>query len=326
MAESMYPPINKRILTAIENCKEAIVIGHKNPDGDCIFSSLAMKKILEKLGKRVHLLSMGPFKNQDTKCYESLFSSTLPEGLVEKKPLVIVVDCSTADRPGELFSSLLDLEIVVFDHHSSGVSFTSPELEYIVPASVSTTLIINEARKALGVELDQELATYLYSGFATDSGFYHFINEKVGGETLRKVAEFVDAGVSPYIIYDSLHDGKKLEYCKALGLLLERTTSLCDGKLLYSYLRKEEETEGSPSDALYAQLLQVEGVKLVLLFKEKEGKVEIGVRSKNLSSIDAGDFASTFSGGGHKYAAGIGINTTLEDAMNKVLEAAKKLF
>ncbi len=143
---------------------------------------------------------------------------------------------------------------------------------------------------------------------------------------MREVSEFIDAGVSPYLIYDELHDGKELIYYKTVSKLIDRTASLCDGKLLYSFMRKEEEIEGSPSDSLYAQLLTVRNVKLVIFFKEKEGRVEIGLRSKNLSGINAGAFASAFSGGGHMYAAGIALEGTLDDVMNKILTEAVKLF
>ncbi len=326
MEKSIYPAINKQIIDTILRYEEAIVIGHKNPDGDCIFSALAVREILLSLGKKVTLLSQGPFKNSDIKAYQHLFESSASTELIDRKPLVIVVDCSTKDRPGDIFTPLNELEKIVFDHHSAGESFTRPELEYIIPSSVSTTLIINKLRKSLGLPLTERLAKYLYSGFATDTGFFHFINEKVGGETLREVSEFVDAGVSPYIVYDELHDGKELLYYKTVAKLIDRTTSLCEGQLLYSFMKKEEEIEGSPSDSLYAQLLTVKNIKLVIFFKEKEGRVEIGLRSKNLSGINAGAFASTFSGGGHMYAAGIALDGTLDEVMNKVLTEAKKLF
>ena len=65
----------------IENLKKFIdshdnfyVVGHKEPDGDCISSSLGMASLLEKLNKKVQLLSAGPFKRPEIKQFEKKFS------------------------------------------------------------------------------------------------------------------------------------------------------------------------------------------------------------------------------------------------------------
>lgn len=325
MAE-LFPEISEKIISAIERHDEVIVIGHRNPDGDCIFSSLALARILEHLGKKVTLLNQGEFRNNDTRAYEKYFLNRVPEGLVERHPLVAVVDCSTADRPGEIFTSLSSLETVVFDHHSSGEPFASEGMSYIVPASTSTTLILDKLRRTLGIPLDREMAEYLYKGFATDSGFFHFINEKTGGEVLRIVADFIDAGVSPYIVYDELHDGKSLDYFTTVGTLLDRTKSAAKGQILYTFIEKDWETDGRPGDVIYANLLQVAGVRIVFFFKELDGSVEIGMRSKNLSGIDIGAFAESLGGGGHKYAAGATVSGSLEEVMATTLSKAENLL
>lgn len=323
---SIYPSISERIVSTILSSSTVGVIGHANPDGDCINSTLAMKCMLESLGKKVCIFNEGPFDKKDIKKQEPLFLKEVPADFLKERPLIIVVDCSTKDRPGQMFQSFEGLTTIVFDHHSAGESFTDEDLQYIVPSSVSTTLVLEKVREALGVPLTKELATYLYVGFATDSGFFHFINEKVGGETLRLVSRFVDAGVSPYIMYDVIHDGQELEFFKAAARIMERVESAADGRILYSWVEKGDEMGGLVSDFLYSQLLQVEGVKLVFYFKEKEDSVVCGMRSKNLSGIDVGEFASTLGGGGHKYAAGATVMGTLEDVRKMVLDKASILL
>lgn len=323
---TIFPEISDRILDAIRKHDEVVVIGHRNPDGDCIFSSLALALMLERIGKKVTLLNQGEFRNNDTRAYEKYFLKSVPEDLVSRKPLVAVVDCSTADRPGEIFTALSQLETVVFDHHSSGEPFAAEGMSYIVPASTSTTLILDKLRRTLGIPLDNKLAEYLYKGFATDSGFFHFINEKTGGEVLRIVADFVDAGVSPYIVFDELHDGKSLDYFTTVGTLLKRTRQAFDGQILYTYIEKDRETDGRPGDVIYANLLQVSGVRIVFFFKELEDSVEIGMRSKNLSGIDIGAFAGSLGGGGHKYAAGATRPGTLDEVMASTITRAGALL
>lgn len=323
---SIYPVINKRIVSTILSSSCVGVIGHENPDGDCISSTLAMKYMLEYLGKEVFIFNMGPFNKKEIQKYEPLFLKEVPSEFLKKNPLIIVVDCSTKDRPGQIFSAFDGLTKIVFDHHSAGESFTDKELQYIVPESVSTTLVIENLRKSLNIPLSKELAEYLYIGFATDTGFFHFINEKIGGETLRMVSEFVDAGVSPYIMYDRLHDGESLDFYKAAARIMERTKSEYDGKILYSYSNKGDELGSNASDLLYSQLLCVKDVKVVFFFKEKEDEVVCGMRSKNHSGIDIGQFAQSLGGGGHRYAAGATVKGSLDDVIRTVLAKASILL
>ena len=141
---------------------------------------------------------------------EGEFSAEADKSFIERDPLVIILDCSTEDRPGTPFIPLKGLKRIVIDHHSSGVPFAEDGMSYIVPESPSTTLLVDTVRIALGVELTERMAGYLYRGFATDTGFYHFLTERTAPESLRKAAAFTEAGVSPYDVYDEMQDGRKL--------------------------------------------------------------------------------------------------------------------
>lgn len=317
---TIYTPFPKELLKAVKDAGHIAVFGHSTPDGDCIFSQLACREIFQTMGKKVFLFNQGPFTREEIRKYESQFLNAVPESLVRCRPLAVVVDCSTPDRPGNIIKPLLEGKIIVLDHHSAGTKFTDENLMKIIPSSVSTSLIVDALREELGIPLTPVLASYIYKGFATDTGFYHFINEKVGGETLRRVSRLVDQGVSPYIVYDEMHDGKSLEYFKSVSSLIERVQSAYGGRLLYTYQKETDEMEGKPADDIYAQLLQVDGVRVVLFFKEKEAGIEIGMRSKNLSGINIGAFASELGGGGHKYAAGAKLPGCLDDVITHTVE------
>lgn len=321
----IYTAFSSRIIESITAAENIIIAGHSNPDGDCVFSQLACSEILSSLGKKTFLLNQGPFDRDEISAFAPLFHSQVPQDVIDTRPLVIVVDCSTIDRPGECIKPLEGLCMIVLDHHSSGRPFTDEDLMYIRAESVSTSLIVDALREELGVPLTKKTASYIYKGFATDTGFFHFISEKVAGETLRRVAALTDCGISPYEIYDEMHDGKKLEYFRFVSMLIQRTKSLCSGRLLYTFQKNDEETDGKPGDDIYAQLLQVEKVKVVLFFKEKDGCVEIGMRSKNKSGVDIGQYASTLGGGGHRYAAGARLEGSLEDIIEKVTREVSEI-
>ena len=323
-----YPPIDEEILALLRNREEFVVIGHVSPDGDCLSSQMAMNSMLLKMGKTVHMANAGPFDRSEISHLRSDFLNHIDDELKQRDPLIVVVDCSSPERIGHLAEEIEGLTTVVFDHHSSGEQFGT--YRYIVPRSVSTTLIIMQLYKALDVEISQEIAEHLFFGFATDSGFFRFINA-YRGETLRLAAELVDLGVSPNVMNDRMTGGKSFGYIKYLGKLIDRSESLFDGKVMISSSCLEDSkqyiTTDKPSDSLYTMLLSVQGVEVVLFFKELEGeRTEVGFRSSHQSSINVGALAESFGGGGHKKAAGATVNKPIQETRKLLLEAVEKML
>ncbi|MDD4646851.1 MAG: DHH family phosphoesterase [Sphaerochaeta sp.] len=323
-----YPPIDEEILALLRNREEFVVIGHVSPDGDCLSSQMAMNSMLLKMGKTVHMANAGPFDRSEISHLRSDFLNHIDDELKQRNPLIVVVDCSSPERIGHLADEIEGLTTVVFDHHSSGEQFGT--YRYIVPRSVSTTLIIMQLYKALDVEISQEIAEHLFFGFATDSGFFRFINA-YRGETLRLAAELVDLGVSPNVMNDRMTGGKSFGYIKYLGKLIDRSESLFDGKVMISSSCLEDSkqyiTTDKPSDSLYTMLLSVQGVEVVLFFKELEGgRTEVGFRSSHQSSINVGALAESFGGGGHKKAAGATVNKPIQETRKLLLEAVEKML
>lgn len=322
-----YPPVPKTAISALKGCTHAVVIGHVAPDGDCIHSELAMAWLLEHLGKEVFVANAGPFDRPEISYWQAFFKDTIPQSVLDEKPLVVVTDCSSRDRIGEALATQIEgLEVLVIDHHSAGASFGS--IRYIVPQSYSTTLVIQHIFHTLGVEINEQVAQHLFFGFATDTGFFRFIGPH-RGETLRMAAELVDAGVSPNDVYDDMTGGRSFDSIKYLARLIDRTEPMFDGKIMVSHETEEDVKEFDsaerPSDALYSALLSVKGVQAVVFFKlPAPGKVEIGFRGSHDSSVDVGGIAAALGGGGHKKAAGATVEGSYESIRKQVIDAIKK--
>lgn len=322
-----YPDVPESVISALKNCEQAVVIGHLAPDGDCIHSELAMAWLLEHLGKEVFVANAGPFDRPEITYWNSFFKDTIPQSILDQKPLIVVTDCSSQDRIGESLAKQIEgQDILVVDHHSSGTSFGT--IHYIVPESYSTTLVIQHIYHTMGIGITEQVAQHLFFGFATDTGFFRFIGPN-RGETLRMAGELVDAGVSPNDVYDEMTGGKSFDSVKYLARLIDRTEALFDGKIMVSHETEEDIKEFNPadrpSDALYSALLSVKGVQAVLFFKiPSEGKVEIGFRGSHNSSVDVGSIAADLGGGGHKKAAGATVSGTYETIKRQLIAAISK--
>ena len=168
--------------------------------------------------------------------------------------------------------------------------------------------------------LTKKTAEYIYLGFATDTNFFsRLIDEHNGPETLERVADLLRTGISVQDIFEKLHGGKPFSYYTDFTRLLERTVSLCGGRLLYSYIKKGEFTGEKPIEPLYSALLEVQDVSVIAIFDEKEEGTQVGLRSTISSGINVGKEACRLGGGGHSHQAGVTVSCGLEEAQKLVL-------
>ena len=303
------------------------VIGHKEPDGDAVFSCLGMAEILKKMDLPYQLLSAGPFKRTDIKDKAELFTNT-PTFLSEperKKTGLIILDCSEMSRLGEIDGDLEHLDTYVIDHHKTA----SVDSNCIIdPTSPATTALIQQIYEKLIGPLSKTAAENLFFGLCTDTGYFRFLNED-SAEVFRQAARLVEAGASPRKTYDKMTGGKAFNTRKLLGIMLSRTERYYNNKLAVTYETMDDTKkfgqEGRDSDALYSALLSTEGIEAVLFVRQDtEFTCTAGFRSKD--SVDVSAIAAKFGGGGHKNAAGLSIEGKLETIMPMICKEFAKVL
>ncbi len=320
MKQSIFPKPPKKLLDKIREAECGIIIGHMNPDGDALSSSVAMKLIFEEMGKEAVILNDGPVLRHELQFLKSSISEDVPSHYLEKKALVVIVDCSTEDRPGESYKKVKAIDnVIVIDHHSAGQQFVADDCLYQVPSSPSTTILVDVVRQALGVKLSQTMAFYLYIGLLTDTGFFHFIGKSVAPEVFERATEFVKTGLDPYSLYDLMNDGKDFGEIKEVCAIIENSESFFDGKLIIA-TQPEFGEKKRLSDVVYQELLKVANVEVVVFLKPQgETQTEVGFRSKRNAQVDVGTIALDLGGGGHRYASGATVNENVEDIKKTIL-------
>ena len=82
---------------------------------------------------------------------------------------------------------------------------------------------------------------------------------------------------------------------------------------------------GRDSDALYQNLLAIEGVEAIVNIKqETPEQCTVGFRSRE--QIDVSSVASCFGGGGHKNASGACCQTTIKELIPQILQEFQKIL
>lgn len=313
----------------INNHEYFFIIGHKEPDGDCISSCLGIAEILEKLDKPYRLLSAGPFKRIEIQQYENLFTNEM-DFLTDSERKVtglIICDCSELHRLGDIDGDLKNLDTFVIDHHKTAEVPNNAEfiIDSLAPAASLLVQLLYE--QCIG-PLSEKIAKILFFGLMTDTGFFRFLTSK-DAETLNAAARLVTAGANPRLTYDEITSGKSYQSRKLLGIMLNHAETYLDGKLIVTYETLEDTKkygqEGRDSDALYSALLATKNVEAVVFIRqETDSNCTAGLRSKD--KVDVSYVASKFGGGGHKNAAGLSTEGKIETLIPAIVKEFARII
>ena len=126
--------------------------------------------------------------------------------------------------------------VVNIDHHHDNSSFGAVNL--IVAEASSTAEIVRDVLRELGVPLTPGIAAALYVGLVTDTGRFQYTNTTP--KSLRLAAELVEAGADVHGIFQHVYETVQFAKLKLLARALERAQLFEGGRLVVSYLLKDD--------------------------------------------------------------------------------------
>ena len=303
-----------------------IIAGHKEPDGDCIASAIALSTLLHQMGKKAFMVSAGPFKRTEVKKYENLFLQNITELSGDNEYGLFLVDCSLIERIGDVGITENQYDTFIIDHHKTAGKST--ENSIIKPAAPAAVYLVQQLFEHFNIPVSKETADILFFGLCTDTGFFRFL-EANSADVFQAVSRLVARGANPKITYNKITGNKPFVSRKLLGILLERTELFFDGRLALTY-ETFEETEkygkdSRDSDSLYQLLSSSAGIEAIISIKQESPTTcTAGLRSKD--SVDVSVVAAALGGGGHKNAAGLLCETSIADLKKDLLEEFAKIF
>ncbi len=319
------PVIPSELVEFLKKYDNYIIAGHKEPDGDCIGSSIAMSLLLKRFDKTTFLMSAGPFKRTEIKKFETLFSEHLPSNhkFTPENTGLVIVDCSGFDRIGDIAGEVENFPFVIIDHHATNTE-TSPS-SLVMPTAPSTTYIIQVLIEEIAGKVSDEEAEALFFGLCTDTGFFRHLDER-SANVFEQASRLVDAGCNPKKHFMQMNGNKPFESRLLIARILNRMQKHYGGKLIVSYEllsdRDEFGLEGRDSDMLYQLIQSIEGVEAICIIRQESPEnCSIGFRS--LDKVDVSKIATNFGGGGHKQASGAYVEGFVDDLLPKVVEAFK---
>jgi phosphoesterase RecJ-like protein len=281
---------------------------HENPDGDALGSMLAMSIALGELGKDVvmYLSGEAPTPGEYRFLDLSGLRRLLPDDTEER--VLLALDCASERRIGPEADVVERPRLVVnVDHHHDNTRFG--DLNLIVDDASSTAEIVRDILASLDIRLSPEIAEALYVALVTDTGRFQYSNTTP--KALRLAADLVEAGADVHGIFRLVYETVQFAKLKLLARALGRAELYENGRLVVSYLLKDDFAEVGAeepySEGIIDYLRSVEGSEMVALIREPprdEGPARrISLRSSR-DEVDVSAVARAAGGGGHRQAAG----------------------
>ena len=291
------------------------ILTHDKPDGDTLGSAAGLCLGLRALGKTAVVLeNPGTPRNLAYLCRD-LTVEAAPENAA-----VVTVDTAAAHLLPEVHRHLLPRVQLRIDHHGTAESYTP--LELVDPTSGACGEIIYDLLEILGVELTGEMAVALYTATATDTGCFRFANTT--DHTFRVAAACAATSADLYPINQALFDTVSLSRLRLQGWVTEHTRFYRDGQVAVCALPASLEQELGISEedmgGLAGFVRSIEGVCLAATLREgKDGHISISLRA--VPGWNAAAVCEKFGGGGHKGAAGSGMDCDLAQAEKLLTQA-----
>lgn len=308
------------ILTdALKDKKTVVILGHVNPDGDCIGSCLGLYNYLKdnfkELSVSVYLEPMGE-KFGYLKGYGDVKCKLEPEKSFD---LCITSDASDVPRLGAFAPYFESAKATLcIDHHITNTGFAQVN---VIESEASS------ASEVLYGLLDPEKISFstaecLYTGIVHDTGVFKYSNTSV--KTMGIAGRLMEMGIDfPKIIDESFYM-KSYGQTRVHGKAMMDSVLCKDGRVIYTVVTQEELKKNGctvkSTDGIVDQLRIVNGVECAVLLYETGNPSEYKASLRTNSDLDVSRVAAAFGGGGHVKAAGCTVTGTVEEIVNGILK------
>lgn len=311
----------ERIIEILRSAKSAAIIPHISADGDAVGSCKAMAEMLHSMGTEAVVYLEEPLEQRLSFLDGGM---ELYKGSAAEHDVCIVLDCGDEGRIGSRMPIVSRAEKVInIDHHRTNTYFGDEN--YVDADASATGELLVRLFKAMGAELTDKAAEYLYTAICSDTGCFAYSN--TSPETMRAAAELMEHNFDHAEIARLLFDCVSINTALMRAELTSRIHSYYGGKLRIVTVDEEFAAKYGvePNDiqGLVDIPRSIEGTEVAVSIKLTEGKLKASLRSNG--SADVAAAAQELGGGGHTRAAGCTVDAPdLETAERIIVKAFER--
>ena len=304
------------------------IMGHKNPDMDCLGASIGLWAIAKQLGKNCSIILdddtnaieyyMAKLKNDNK--YDNVFiNSVEAEKLINDKTLLIIVDVHNKGYVQNFsISEKINRKIIIDHHRRSTDIIEGALLNYIEVYASSTSELVTELIQYMVQKprMNKLEAEGLLAGIFMDTKNFQFKSgvrpfdaaaflRSLGADTVEVKKMFTDSLEDYLVIADTI-----------------KTAKVSDG---IAIAISPNETEGTVIVARAAdELLSISGIIGCFVLSERKDSVIISGRSSG--DINVQVILEELGGGGHMNMAGATVKGEMQEVLQQLQGVIEKHY
>lgn len=312
----------KELDIRLSSAENIAIVGHLNPDGDCVGSVTAMYHYLTGRGLNARIV----FPSEVPHTLEFILPKTQgavtilsedksrTEDIIKASDLIICLDLNQLSRTDELADhiSAAKVPMILIDHHIE-VNDDKFDLKYVstnVSSACELLFGILLAMPDIDGNLENitiECATSLFTGMMTDTNNF---SNSVFPETLIMASELLSRGVDRDHIQTEVFQSFAEGRLRLLGhLLQDKLVVMHDERSAYMTLSLDEKKAygiiPGDTEGFVNYPLSIADVDISAMFTEDDSRQFVRVSLRSKGTTDVNTLArQSFNGGGHKNAAG----------------------
>ena len=315
--------------------KKIVVVGHRDPDGDAMGSTLALGHYLKKKGHKTQVVLPNEYPTflhwlpGSKKAYRFDMQNGQSQKAIRESDIVFLLDFNALHRVGSDMQNTLETypnDLALIDHHQQPDEF---KYMYSDPAMCSTCEMVYHFIDKLGDNkmIDKDIATCLYTGIMTDTGSFRF--QSTTSTTHRIIADLIDKGAANDRIHSNVYDSNSYGRLRLLGQSLNNIEALPEYNTAYITLSDDEKSlhdlEKGDTEGVVNYALSLSNIFLAAIFIEDKEQQIIKISFRSKGSFSVNQFARNhFDGGGHDNAAGGKSELSLKETVEKFVKLLPK--
>ncbi|WP_411678711.1 DHH family phosphoesterase [Clostridium thailandense] len=315
------------LVDLINESNKVFIMGHVNPDIDCLGSAIGIYKAVSLLKKECFIIldnennSIRPIleKIKEEEGYEEAFiSSRECTEKADTNSLLILVDVHNKGYVQSM--NVVDFfdKIVIIDHHRKSTDFIEGALlSYIEPYASSTSELVTEMLQYMveKPKLKPIEAEALLAGICVDTKNFYF---KTGVRTFEAASFLRRLGADTLDVKRFFADDletylKRTEIIRSVKMLNNIAIAICPKEIEDTVLAAQAADE----------LLNITGIQASFVFVKI--KDEIFISGRSLGDINVQLILESLGGGGHMTMAGAKLKSiNIDEALQKLKDAIDK--
>ena len=306
--------------------KGVVILTHRNPDGDAIGSSLALRHFLEKFGHVVKIILPSEYPStfhylkgvDDCLVFDNEQSRSYSE--IKKADIICCLDFNALDRVDKMGPAVLESKAkkILIDHHLD----PEPFADYILSETEasSTCELIYKFIDQLGEldKIDMAIIDAIFTGLITDTGSFKYNTRP---ETYKVAAALKERGVDDYGLQDKIFNTISEKQMRLLGHCLTNRMEIIPeyGAGIIALTKQDYidfDIKRGDTEGVVNYLLMLKGIEVAAFIREQPTIVKLSLRSKGDISVQE-ICRNHFNGGGHKNASGGAAYAKLQDIIDR---------